>query len=287
MSAISHSKGFRSEWSPEVSPPQGRLFAEQIKMINVTTQRVAALCSFLKPELLPTLTTTNGFLFIKLPLEWIGLLEPPPLTWFRPMGKDYVSSFDWPLARSCHARTNRLEIFLCWISCLSVACAFCIWEPWRFQDDETIKKSAENFKILFYWVNLNIHKHKCVYSKNDVVHKHKKNKQTENKLTKQAFFLIIYTKKILHSPYETITKNNKNKSVKLNNLGIFFFFLHSRKASVEGRLWPDNNFWCLWGTKKKKKKTQTIKERQQRDAQEKKNSSAWKQQSKILFYIDF
>lgn len=45
---------------------------------------------------------------------------------------------------------------------------------WRFQDYETIKKkSAENFKFLFYWVNLNIHKHKCVYSKNDVVHKHK------------------------------------------------------------------------------------------------------------------
>lgn len=35
---------------------------------------------FLKPELLPTLTMTNRFIFIKLPLEWIGLLEPPLLT---------------------------------------------------------------------------------------------------------------------------------------------------------------------------------------------------------------
>lgn len=212
MSAISHSKGFRSEWSPEVSPPQGRLFAEQIKMINVTTQRVAALCSFLKAELLPTLTTTNRFLFIKLPLEWIGLLEPPPLTWFRPMGKDYVSSFDWPLTRWCHARTNRPEIFLCWISCLSVACAFCIWEPWRFQDDETTKqKSAENFKILFYWVNLNIHKHKCVYSKNDVVHKHKKNKnKLRTSLPNRLFFLFTPKK------YCTLHMKQLQKIIKIN-----------------------------------------------------------------------
>lgn len=32
-------KGFRSQWSPEVSPPRGRLFAELIKMINVAAQR--------------------------------------------------------------------------------------------------------------------------------------------------------------------------------------------------------------------------------------------------------
>lgn len=73
-------------------------------------------------------------------------------------------------------------------------------------------------------MNLNIHKHKCVYSKNDVVHKHKKNKkQTENKLTKQAFFFLFTPKKYCTLHMKQLQKNNKNKSVKLNNLGIYFF----------------------------------------------------------------